>query len=373
MPFIATTVFWSALNTVAYTYVGYPLAVGALSKLRPKPIKKDAVCPTISVVMAACNEAKTIRRKIENLLSIDYPVDKRQIVIVSDASTDDTDEIARSFVNRGVVFDRLEKQSGKPTALNLGVSLATGEIVIFCDARQRIDEHAFRELVSPFADPTVGAVSGELFIDGDKGPGLYWKYEKVIRSAESRLDSVPGATGALYAIRRALYEPLPKDLLLDDVFTPMQIILKGYRVVFESNAKVFDVEADHASEWRRKARTLAGNFQLLHYLPEILNPRKNRIFWQFASHKLLRLACPWALGGLFLSNLSLAAGLSPIRILYLPSLAAQCAAYGLALNGALRKEKCGSLSRTAHTFVLLNAAAVEGLKRYLKKDYTWTH
>lgn len=368
-----TTVFWSALHTAAYTYAGYPLAISALSKLRPRGIKKDHTEPSISVVMAACNESRHIRKKIENLLLVDYPKEKRQIIIVSDASTDDTDEIAQSFVEQGVVFKRLEKRSGKPSALNLGVSIATGEIIVFCDARQRIDENAFRELVSCFADPAVGAVSGELFIDSDRGPGLYWKYEKMIRAAESLFDSVPGATGALYAIRRALYEPLPADILLDDVFTPMQIILKGYRVVFESKAKVFDTEAEHDSEFRRKARTLAGNFQLLHYLPEILNPRKNRIFWQFTSHKLMRLACPWALGGLLLSNLSLVGRLSPLSILYVPTLAAQFVGYGLAFNGALRKEKCGSLSRAAYTFVLLNAAAVEGLRRYIKKDYTWTH
>ncbi len=370
---IQSIVYSCALNVLGYTYLGYPILITIKSKCRPRQLQKDKIEPSVSVVMAVYNEARWIDKKIRNLLSLEYPREKVQIVVVSDASDDETDAIVRRYTGDGVVFKRLEVRSGKPTALNLGVSHATGDIVIFCDARQRIDIDAFRELVSCFVDPSVGAVSGELFIDSEKGPGLYWKYEKMIRAAESLVDSVPGATGALYAIRRELYEQLPKDLLLDDVYTPMQIILKGYRVVFEPNAKVYDVEADHSSEWRRKARTLAGNFQLLHYLPEILNPKKNRIFWQFASHKLMRLACPWALGGLFLSNIALVVSGAPGRIFYLSTLAAQCAGYGLALNGMLKKEKAGSLSRAAYTFVLLNAAAVEGARRYLKKDYAWTH
>src|SRR5690606_22223445 len=132
--------------------------------------------------------------------------------------------------------------------------------------------------------------------------GVYWKYEAFIRKHESRVDSLVGATGALYAIRRALFRPLPDDSLVGDLFTPLQIALRGYRVVFEPEARIYDVEAAPGDEFARKARTLAGNFQLLHHLPRVFDPLRNRLFAQFASHKLMRLACPFALAGLFASN-----------------------------------------------------------------------
>ena len=275
---VNNTVFWCSLGALAYTYLGYPAMIVLMSKIRPRETSKAPIEPTLSVVIAVRDGAEYIEDKIRNLLAMSYPKKKLQIIAVSDASTDGTDQIISSFRDRGIVFERLEKPSGKPAAINRGVALATGEIVVFCDARQRIDPEALRALASHFADPEVGAVSGELFIDDKKGPGIYWKYEKLIRAAESAVDSVPGATGALYAIRRKLFEELPNEVLLDDVYIPLQILLKGYRVVFESGAKVFDIESDLDTEWRRKARTLAGNFQLVQHLPSLLNPFKNRIF-----------------------------------------------------------------------------------------------
>ncbi len=373
MWFLSNTLFWSSLGVVSYTYAAYPLAIRVLSKIRPNPVKKQSIEPSVSIVIAARNEEKHIARKIENLLSVDYPMDKLQIVVVSDGSTDKTDKIVRTFQNRGVVFERLESPSGKPTAINLGVERAEGEIVVFCDVRQRVDKYAIRALVEYFADPSIGAVSGELFIDGEQGSDFYWKYEKLIRAAESDFDSVPGATGALFAIRRKLFKKIPAISLLDDVFTPMQIVLRGYRVLFSREAKVYDQETDLKSEFRRKARTLAGNLQLLDHMPELLNPLKNRVFWQFASHKLARLICPLALVTLFGSNVVLVMTLAPGWPIYVVTLQGQLMCYGLALKGFIPGKKAGRISKIAQTFIVLNAGAASGFWRYIKKDFNWTH
>jgi GT2 family glycosyltransferase len=369
---LSKAVFWSSAAVVGYTYAGYPLLINALARVRPRPVRRGSLEPTLSIVLAAHDEADKIAAKLDNLLSLDYPADKRQIIVVSDGSTDGTDDIVRRYADRGVELIRVAVASGKPTALNHGVAAGTGELVVFCDARQRIDVQALRALVAPFADEQVGAVSGELFIEGDAGPGLYWRYEKLIRAAEGALDSVVGATGALYAIRRALYEDLPAATLLDDVYTPMQIAMRGFRVLFEPAARVYDSEASMSGEFARKARTLAGNYQLLTLLPGLLDPRTNRLLPQFVSHKLLRLACPFALAALFGSNVYLVATGAPGWPLYAATLGAQLVAYGAAAKRALNEESAGTLARTSYTFVALNLAAVEGLRRFLAGDVGWT-
>ncbi len=374
---ILTTVFWGSATWVVYTYVGYPCLVWGLAKCCPRSSSFGAADPSgsvdeppVSIVMAVRNGESEIRAKLENLLSMDYPKDKLQIIVVSDGSTDGTVEAVRSMTERGVELVEMAEASGKPTALNYGVSRAHGSIVLFCDVRQRIEPQALRALVRHFADPKVGAVSGELMIEGDAGAGAYWKYEKLIRSAEGTLDSVPGATGALYAIRRELFRELPSGCLLDDVYTPMSIILEGYRVLFEPTARAYDREAELKDEFQRKARTLAGNFQLLEQLPRVMSPLHNRALWQFASHKLARLACPYALLGMLGSSAVLSVG--PGWRLYAPMFGAQALGYGLALGGGLRGDRASRLERLAHTFVTLNTAAVEGLRRYLAGDFSWT-
>jgi cellulose synthase/poly-beta-1,6-N-acetylglucosamine synthase-like glycosyltransferase len=194
----------------------------------------------------------------------------------------------------------------------------------------------------------------------------------MIRSAEGRVGSTVGATGALYAIRRHLFRELPSGTLLDDVATPMQIAMQGYRVLFEPDARCYDEESSMAGEFSRKARTLAGNFQLLFQLPWLLDPRRNPIFVQFVSHKVLRLLCPFALGGMLASNVALVLTGAPGWPLYAATLGGQLLGYFLALHGALRGEKANALSRTSHTFVMLNAAALEGLHRFLRGDLRWT-
>lgn len=368
----SSIIYWSSLGFVAYTYAGYPALMQLASRLRPRDPVRGTATPSVTIVCAVHNEDGTIGAKLDNLLGLDYPRDRVQIIVVSDGSTDRTDDIVRGFSDRGVELLRVAQRSGKPTALNRGVAAAQGDLVLFCDARQRIDPGALRALAAPFADEQVGAVSGELHMGGEQGPGLYWRYEKLIRAAEGRFDSVVGATGALYAIRRHLWRELPADILLDDVYTPMQIALRGYRVLFEPAARVHDREASIAGEFARKARTLAGNYQLLRQLPALLHPGKNRLFWQFASHKVARLLCPFALLSLLGSNLVLVATAAPGWPLYALTLTGQLALYGAAAKRALSPRNAGPLARTSYTFVALNLAAIEGLRRFLRNDLAWT-
>lgn len=371
---IPTAVFWSSLGLVAYTYVGYPLLVGALAWLRPRGVRRAAIEPSVSIVLAVHDEERHVGRKLENLLALDYPSEKLQVVVADDGSRDRTRAIVEERRARDprVALVSLESSQGKAAAINQAMQRARGEVVLFCDARQRVHPRALRALVPYFADPQLGAVSGELVLEGEKGPGMYWAYEKRIRAAEGKVDSVVGATGALFAIRRHLFRPLPEGTLLDDVFTPMQIVLQGYRVQLEPEAKVYDMEADLGGEFARKARTLAGNFQLLGLLPELLHPGKNRLFVQFVSHKLLRLVCPFALGALLCSNVALVATGAPPWPLYVATLAGQLLGYGLAARGAWSGGEAGRAARLSHTFVVLNLAAVEGLRRYVAGELRWT-
>ena len=196
---VPSIVFGSSLALVSYTYLGYPLAVFALSRLRERRPRRGGIEPMVSVVLAAHDEEAHIAAKIDDLLAADYPRERLEIIVVSDGSRDGTDAIVASYADRGVILERVEPAAGKPTALNRGVARATGEIVVFCDARQRLEPGAIRALVAAFADEEVGAVSGELHMPGVQGPGVYWRYEKLIRAAESRVDSVVGAVTLILA------------------------------------------------------------------------------------------------------------------------------------------------------------------------------
>jgi cellulose synthase/poly-beta-1,6-N-acetylglucosamine synthase-like glycosyltransferase len=329
--------FWGSLLFVGYVYVGYPLLALAASRLAPRGVAKGDIEPRVSLIVAVHNAREQIARKIDNCLELDYPPDKLEVVLSLDAPSDGTDSVVHQ---RHAADPRLRvvespRHGGKAAALNRAMAVASGEIVVFCDARQRVDEGAVRRLVANFADPEVGTVSGELVLhDGEGRPaadgvGLYWRYEKALRLWESRVHSTVGATGALYAIRRELWQPLPAATILDDVVVPMRAVLAGRRTVFEPAARAFDRTWEPELEFRRKVRTLAGNFQLLALMPELLVPWRNPVFLQFLSHKVGRLLVPYFLVALFLSNLMLREGL------YLATLAVQCLWYLAACGGAL--------------------------------------
>lgn len=368
MTVILVGTFWAAALVVAYAYAGYACWLRLRVIWRPWPVLRGAITPAISIVMVVRNEAAVLREKLRNLLALDYPADRCQVVVVSDGSTDGTEEILREAARDPrvhVVLNQLPK--GKSSGLNDGVGLAGGEVVVFTDARQQIEEKALRLLVENFADPQVGAVSGELMLgnpasgEAKRGMGIYWRVEKRVRELESATGSVVGATGALYGVRRELVPEVPAETILDDVFIPMQVVKQGYRVVFDGRARAWDV-ADLGSEreFRRKVRTLSGNYQLLRLAPWLLG-RENPLRFEFASHKLIRLAVPFAMLVVFLTSMLLPTPFYRI-VFWL-----QVAGYGLSSLG-WTGWSLGPLSRladAAFTLVVLNAAAVMAFAKFV--------
>jgi biofilm PGA synthesis N-glycosyltransferase PgaC len=374
------SLFWISIVAIFYTYIGYPVVVWLLGRMRNLKVSKSAVTPRVSVVIACHNEASNIEARIKNLLESDYPARLLEIVIISDGSTDFTADIARRYVSNRVHIFAYTEQRGKATALNVGAEIASGEIIIFADARQWFEPDAIKELASNFADARVGAVSGELLLDGGanatvgEGVGLYWKYEKWIRKSESRFNSVIGATGAVYAIRRKLWQPLPHQTILDDVYTPMQIALAGSRIVFDEKARAHDRATDSASrEFSRKVRTLTGNYQLCQLMPRLLLPT-NALLFQFYSHKLMRLAAPIFFLILLAANLAIVALPSSATntLFYEASLTAQMIFYASVLAGGylLKRKRKVRLLNFAYVFSVMNAAALVGLIYFIlgKRD-----
>ncbi|MBI4474033.1 MAG: glycosyltransferase family 2 protein [Acidobacteria bacterium] len=331
---IMEALFWLSFVFIAYVYAGYPLLLTLLRRTYAHPVKKAYYDPTVSLIIAAHNERGRIERKLGNCFELDYPKHKLQIIVSLDGPTDGTEFVVWKYAAQGVQMVHSKEHQGKAAALNNALRHATGEIVVFADVRQMFARSAVRELVANFADDSVGAVTGELLLMDDSrreaksDVGIYWRYEKVIRSLESGIHSVLGATGAIYAIRRDLYCDIPADTLLDDVLIPMRIVLGGKRCVFDTDAKAYDEAACcPEAEYGRKVRTLAGNYQLLTQLPRLLMPVANPVFFQFVSHKAGRLLVPYALIALFVSNLFLLHGF------YLATLAGQVAWYLFALGG----------------------------------------
>lgn len=352
------TLFWACAGFVAYVYVGYPLLLRAWAAVVTRPVRKrprhcDREWPRVSVIVAARNESARLPRRVRNILEQNYPR-PLEVIIVSDGSTDDTRAALAGFEDRLRLIEI--PRGGKPEALNAGVAAASGDIIFFADARQQFAPDAILEAVSNFDDPDVGGVTGELILDcelqqphrldspiGD-GIGLYWRYEKWLRRKESRVWSTLGASGAIYALRRCLWQPLPPDTLLDDVLAPMRAVLAGKRVVFEPAARAFDrVAPNGPAETTRKVRTLAGNYQILTLEPRLLVPFINPVWVQYMSHKIARLLVPWALTLAFLAAAVLAAS----HWFYLMALILQLAFYGLALFGAWIQKKESSTAAPA--------------------------
>lgn len=354
-------VFWISAAVIAYTYIGYALWLRLRLLWTRDAVLRGPVTPSISIVMVVRNEEQNLERKIQNLLSLDYPVDQCQIVVVSDGSTDRTEAILREYARNPRVHAVMNSlPAGKAAGLNDAMTWAQGEIVVFTDARQKVETGAVRLLMENFADPEVGCVSGELMLgdpdsgEAARGTGLYWKIEKTIREFESESGSVVGATGALYAARRELVPPVPPGTILDDVYIPMNVVREGLRVVFDGRARAWDLPSlGMEREFGRKVRTLSGNYQLVRLAPWVLGGR-NPLRFEFISHKLSRLLAPFALAAALVSAIFLS---TPF---YRVLLVCQLAFYVLGILGMLPGKK-GPFTRiadAAFTFLMLNTAAL---------------
>jgi biofilm PGA synthesis N-glycosyltransferase PgaC len=377
-----TYIFWFSMLILFYTYIGYPLYVFIMARYHRNTVAKDLdFRPQVSVIMSAYNEESYIERKIKNLLASDYPKDKLEILVGSDGSTDGTDLILPRIKDKRLKVFIYKKRRGKPSVLNDLAPKAKGQIIIFCDVRQLFAKDAITQLVANFADDRVGCVSGELVFEDSaketdvaKGVNAYWDYEKFIRKNESTIHSMAGATGAIYAIRKSLYSPMPSDIILDDVYIPLSIAGMGYRSIWEGKAKAYDRPAFTAKEeYKRKVRTLAGNYQIFVIFKNLLIPFLKPVSLPLVSHKLLRVIAPFFMILAFVSNLFLAMDGS-----YILSLTAQATFYALAVLGALtcrqkNKKFIIKIASTAYMFCFLNFTALVGLYRFLfgKQKIAW--
>ena len=360
--------FWTAAAVLVYTYAGYPLLVALLACLRPPfeaRLLDDAELPPVTVVMAAHNEARRLRDKLRNLRAQDYPAALLHVLVVSDGSGDGSERALDGAP--GVRTLAYAERRGKAHALNLAMAQAETDLVVFCDVRQELEPGAVRRLVSDLADPSVGIAGGELShrpaeSGAGRSIGLYWRYERWIRRSESRLHSTVGASGALYAMRRGDWTDLRAGTILDDFETPMQVARRGKRVLLDSRARFWDdLHEDPADEKRRKIRTLSGNFQSFAAMPWLFLPGANPLWFQFLSHKVLRLAAPYAMAVCLVA--SLAAGGSLYRALAL----LQLAFYAMAAAGRWwPASRASRLVSFAHVFCDLNLAAVIALFRFLR-------
>jgi len=364
-------IFWFCFAAVFYAYFGYAAMIWLASRFFQKPVMKANVRPRVSVILSAFNEEKWIEEKLLNLLELDYPEDKIEILVGSDGASDKTDEIIARFRCPRVRFYRFVSNMGKPLVINGLVREARGDILVFTDARQRLAADAVTQMVENFADPPVGCVSGELFFEQVRGSGIaggmdaYWNYEKFLRRCESAVGSMLGMTGAIAAMRKRLYCELPVDILVDDMFLPFAVIEKGDRVVFEGGARAYDIVSSRGrEEFRRKVRTLAGNYQVFGLFPSLFHPLKSPVAWQLFSHKFLRLMVPFALALMFAANLFLLDS-----AFYRAAFAAQAVFYLLAAAEWLWEVFVPGrrwIGYIPYTFCVLNGAALAALVRHCR-------
>ncbi len=373
---MTVVLFWLATAVIGYTYVGFPLLVLARARWRPRPARTAAIEPSVSVIIAAHDEQASIGDRVDNLLALDYPADRLEVVIASDGSTDGTVATARRRDDARVRVLDLPR-TGKASALNAAVDASTGSILVFSDANTAYLPDAVRMLVRSFADPEVGGVAGNQVylppaqrgVAGDPGAATaigagersYWDLDRVIKEAESLAGSVISATGAIYAIRREHFRPVP-DGVTDDFVTSTRVIAQGRRLVFEPEAIALEpVAGSTRREYRRKVRIMTRGLRGVAVARELLDPRRFGFYAvQLFTHKLLR--------RLMVVPLLVVAVASPLAwgdgIVYRVATVGQIAVYGLgALGLALRERPAGRrpwFSIPAF-FVLVNVASLHAV------------
>ncbi len=366
-------IFWIAVAVPVYTYLLYPLALGALRLLIRREIRKQPIRPQVSLLIPAYNEARVIEQKIANALALDYPPERLEIVIASDGSTDETVNLARRYVEGGrVQLLAFPENRGKMATLNAAIPELRGEVVVFSDAPAMLEQGSLNRLVENFADPSVGAASGcyKVVRAGDVNIGasedLYWKYEAFLKVQESQLASALGAHGHLHAIRKELYPFPPAGTINDDYVIPLSVLSRGYRAVYEPDAVVYE-EAREMTGFGRRIRVTAGNIQQLREIRALLRPIRPLPLFFFLSHKAARLLVPFAMLAALTANAFLLG--SP---LYFALFCAQAAFYLLAGSGAVWRLRPKILMLPFY-FSMINAAAFFGFYHALteRRNMAW--
>lgn len=359
--------FWFSIGAILYTYIGYPLLLMLLARFRQRPWLQNPITPTVALVIPAYNEADCIAEKIENSVALHYPREKLEIIVISDGSSDETAVIAEQCAeqlkdNRIHIHNRPER-SGKLAVINWISPQVQSEIIIYTDANAMLMADSIHAIVRNFADATVGCVSGEKRVGGG-GEGLYWRYESKLKELDSKIGSVMGATGELFAIRQSQFQPIPANSIIEDFVMSMSIVAQGQRVIYEPDA--IATEDDLLSlrgDWQRRTRIAAGCFQTLFKMPGLLDPRATQTAWQYFSHKVLRWLTPFLLPLLLLLN-----GLLISNPFYAVLFVAQILFYGLGAWGWLRmrRGKRGGLLHAIFFFFFTNFAIIAGFWRFVR-------
>jgi len=381
---VAIIILILSVGLIMYTYVGYPLLLAVLARLRPQPIHLAPHTPTVTLLIAAYNEAAIIAQKLDNSLALDYPADRLQILVAADGSDDATPDLVSGYANRGVVLSYEPARQGKMAAINRVMPQASGEIVVFSDANNLYRPDTLRELVKPLADPQVGMTSGaKQIVAGDgllgESEGLYWRYESFIKKQETTVDSCVGVAGEVLAMRRALFEPPPAEIINDDFYLALRVLQQGYRVVYVPTARSVErVSPTAQDEATRRTRIVAGRYQAMVRGRALLPWDRPLLVWQILSHKYLRPLVPLAMITAFLANIVAVLPLtSPQQQKKQTQLAGivllgQCLFYGLSILGTVIKVggKVGKLLYLPTYLVQSNAAALMGLVRFLSGQQT---
>ncbi len=366
-------IFWLAVAALAYTYVGYPILLFVLSRIRGRNVLAQNFTPTVSIIITAYNEERDLAAKLNNTLALDYPKDKLEIIVASDCSSDGTDAIAASFAPHGVRLHRQTQRLGKTAAQNAAVELARGEIILFSDATTLYRPDVLKAMMRNFADPTIGCVAGQLiYVDPSNssvghGAVSYWSYEVFLKRHESTVRSLIGVSGCLYAVRRSAYVPLYHEACSDFIIAT-KMVEQGLRAVYESQA-ICEEETNRRAdkEFVMRVRVITQTYNDLWRHRHMLNPLRAGIYAvELFSHKVMRYLVPVFLGVIFVSSLLLAF----VSWFYLAVFLAQVACYLLALAGYLlpRFGIDSKVLALPHYFLLANLAAVIAFFKFLRGE-----
>lgn len=369
--------FWILIAVTVYTYFGYALLIPLIGLFVKRPVDRRDITPRVTFLITAYNEEKNIRKKLTEVLALDYPREQLEVMVASDGSTDRTDDIVREFRDQGVVLKRVEGRVGKTATQNEAVKAATGDVIIFSDATTVYEKDAIRKLVRNYNDPEVGAVSGRYeYVNPTGAPVgtgsiLFWKYENFIKSMQTRIRTISGCCGCIYSVRKAAYVPLPGDII-SDLVEPLMVIRRGYRVVFEQEAIAYEetTEKSH-EEFRMRIRVITRAMRGILFARGLLNPfRFPFVSFQLISHKVLRWLIPFFLIGLLVANAFLLD-----RQFYVIIFALQVAFYLLALAG-LAADRMGKKFKPAAVplyFCIVNTASLIAFFKTLagQKMVTW--
>jgi biofilm PGA synthesis N-glycosyltransferase PgaC len=368
--------FWLSALAVFYTYVGYPILITVLARLRSRPVRTAPVVPSISMIIPAYDEESVIARKLDNSLALDYPPAQLEIVVISDGSTDQTNQIVKGYGEQGARLLFEAPRRGKTAALNRAVPLTKGDILVFTDANAMLVPQTLRHLVRNFADEHVACVGGEKRVRSDESPSgwgesAYWRYESHLKRCDSAVGSVMGVAGEILAVRRDCYVPVEENSVIEDFVLSLGLVQAGWRVIYEPEAIAWEQSTPSlAAEWQRRTRIAAGGFQSIVRLRGMLNPQLGLPAFQYISHRVLRWFAPFFLIVLFLTNIRLRS-----RSFYDRTLFAQVLFYAMASVGFLLGQ-VGVFLRPLQLvfyFCFTNLAALVGFIRYITRSQpvTW--